>query len=62
MTHALESCNLVTYVDSKGQAQWEKAMLIEMDSILNDHTLYLVPRPQGKYCGVINPSTEDAWI
>lgn len=33
MTHVLEICDPENYVDAKGQSEWEKAMLIEMDSL-----------------------------
>lgn len=48
MTRVLEACDLDTYADAKGHLEWEHAMLIEMDSMLTNHTWDLVPRSQGK--------------
>lgn len=48
MTYVLETCDPNTYADAKGQPEWEQAMSIEMDSLLNNHTWDLVPQPQGK--------------
>ena len=47
MTHVLKTCDPNNYADGKGEHEWEKDMLIEIVSLLNNHTLDLVPLLQG---------------
>ena len=44
MNHVLETCDIDTYAYSKEQLELEQAMSIEMNCLLKNHTLDLVPR------------------
>jgi hypothetical protein len=48
MEKVLDTDDPSTYAEAKGKPEWEKAMVVEYDSLIKNHTWDLVPLPPGK--------------